>query len=154
MFTFCLLIQDGGNNARDEDSHLCHSHSKSANKRASTGLVTNQRRACLGWSFSATRSDYLPHSLRPGQTGVTKLKQNKITNNLRLLCGNENLVTIITITITIITITQVSPAWENNSVVMRSQDIRNFLCVPNLFAHCSLPAPVSCVWLRTESGDG
>ena len=57
-----------------------------------------------------------------------------MTNNLRLLCGNEKLVTVITITITIITITQVSPAWENNSVVMRSQDICNFLCAPKFIS--------------------
>ena len=94
--------------------------------------MTNQRRACLGWSFLATRSDYPPRSLRPGQTGVTKLKQDgsKLLTICDFYARTKNLVTVITITITIITITQVSPAWENNSVVMRSQDIRSFLCAP------------------------
>lgn len=82
----------------------------------------------LSPSFSAPRTDW---------SDQAETRRDKITDNLQLLCGNENLVTVISITITIITITQVSHAWENNSGVMRSQDIRNFLCVSNLFVHCS-----------------
>ena len=48
-------------------------------------------RVCLGWSFWATRWDYLRGSLRRGRTGVTRLKQDdEITNNLWFLCGESS----------------------------------------------------------------